>query len=100
MQELEAETMEKHCLLPCFPWLTQLSFLYSPGPPAQGWHHLHRTVPTHINQQSKQCPTGQSVGAIPQLGLPLPRDTKAYVKLTETNHPSTSPPTLVYIGTY
>jgi len=27
------------CLLPCFPWLAQLAFLWYPRPLAQGWHH-------------------------------------------------------------
>lgn len=26
------------CLLACLPWLPQLPFLQTPGPPAQGWH--------------------------------------------------------------
>lgn len=30
----EAESMEEHCLLACFPSLAQLALLYGSGPPA------------------------------------------------------------------
>lgn len=46
-----------------FPWLAQPSFLYSPGPPAKGWHlPLQRHDLSYINQQSKALPHRQVHG--------------------------------------
>lgn len=37
---MEAEAMEKCCLLACSSWLAQFVILYTLEPPAQRWHHL------------------------------------------------------------
>jgi hypothetical protein len=45
----DAEAMGGCCSLACFPWLAQPTFLYNPGPPAQGWLHLPWAGPSPIN---------------------------------------------------
>jgi hypothetical protein len=42
-----AETTEECCFLACSSLMACSSaFLYSPGPPAQGWHHLQWPGPS------------------------------------------------------
>lgn len=43
----------------CFPWLAQLPFWDSPGPPAQGWYHTVRLALPH---QSLNKTTGSADG--------------------------------------
>lgn len=44
------------CLLPCFLWLAQFVFLWSPGLLAQGWHHPWWAASSHINHKSNNTP--------------------------------------------
>lgn len=57
----EAENTEPWCLLACFPELTQFAFLDGRGPWAQGWHHLHKTEPSHKNHKKTKQQKQQKV---------------------------------------
>lgn len=53
----EAEAMEKHWLLSSSSGLAQPNFLYSLGPPVQGWHHPPVVVwIPNINYCSRKYP--------------------------------------------
>lgn len=43
----QAGTMEERHLLACFSRLAHATFLYNPGLPVQGWHHLQWHGPSH-----------------------------------------------------
>lgn len=64
----EAKTVEDHCLVICFLWLTQFLFLYTSGLPVQARHCPQWSESFHTNHQSRHCsmglPTGQSDGVI------------------------------------
>jgi hypothetical protein len=45
---MEAETMEKFCLLACSLWPAQAAFLNTPGQLAPGWYHPQWYRPFHI----------------------------------------------------
>lgn len=52
----EVEPREEHCLLTCFPRLSQQAFFHHPEPQAQGWHHWQWARTSHINHWWKNCP--------------------------------------------
>lgn len=56
-RELNQKPWGKCCLLDCSPGPDQPIFLYNSGPPAQGWYHTQWTERTHMNHQSRKCPT-------------------------------------------
>lgn len=62
--ENEAETRKERCLPACSPWLAQVTFLDTPGLPAQGHHHppWARPSPSIVNQDNitTDLLTGQS----------------------------------------
>lgn len=69
-----------------YTWL-QLLFLYNPGPCAQGWYRTQWPEPSHINHQSRQCPTDmptdQSDGSSSLVEGPSSLRTLVCVQLTK-----------------
>lgn len=54
-QELKQRPWSSAALLAGFPWLIQLSFLYSPGLPAQRWLCPHWIKSSYINLYVRKC---------------------------------------------
>lgn len=86
---IEAETMKACCLLACFPWLAQATFLYSPGPPSQESHYPQwPAFPPIINQENAPqiCPQTNLAETNPQLFPPFQViSMSSEQKLTSTN---------------
>lgn len=71
------------------PRLAQLPFFYSPGTKIQGWHCPQCAGPSHISQQSKQCPQKCCMdlpdGSNSSVETPSSQVCKVGVKLSKTN---------------
>lgn len=48
-QRPNAEAIEECCLLTCFPWFAQATFLKNTKPGGQGWPHTQWTEYSHID---------------------------------------------------